>query len=185
MKRRTAGAIALALLALSFSASPAQAHERRQVGPYTFAVGFLIEPAITGQANGVDLRVTETATNKPVEGLQDTLRVEVTAGGRSRAFKLRARFGQPGAYAADFVPTRASTYVFRFFGKIGDRSIDERFESGPNRFEEPEDINEVRFPPADAERELRDAADQARLLALAAIALAIVVPLGLRFWPKR
>ncbi len=185
MPRRIAGAIALALIAFLALSSTAFAHERRQVGPYTFVVGFLDEPAFTNQVNAVDLQVTETATNEPVEGLQDSLEVEITASGQAKRLKLRARFGQPGAYAADFVPTKASSYVFRFVGKIADRSIDERFETGPGRFEEPADVTTARFPPEDPLSQLRDAVDQTRLLAIAAIVLAVVVPLGLRLWPRR
>ncbi len=185
MSLRFAGALALAVIASLALASPALAHERRQVGPYTFVVGFLNEPAFTGQLNGVSLSVTETATNKPVEGLQDTLQVELTAAGQSRTFKLRSRFGQPGAYTADFVPTRTGTYVFRFFGKIADRTVDERFESGPNRFHEPEPIDEARFPSGDPElAQMQAAVEQTRLLAGAALVVAILLPIGLRFWRR-
>lgn len=173
------------LLALALtSGDVALAHERRQVGPYTFIVGFLGEPAFTGVPNAVDLRVTETGTNKPVEGLQDSLEVEIAAAGQVKRLKLRARFGQPGGYAADFVPTRSTSYVFRFVGKVGDRQIDERFESGPNRFHEPEDIATARFPAEDSARDLRDAVDQTRLLAIAAVVLAVAIPVGLRLWRR-
>ncbi len=188
MAPRIAGALALALIAFLSLSAPALAHERRQVGPYTFVVGFLNEPAYTGQPNAVDLRVSDTAANRPVEGLQDTLQVEISAAGQTKSYRLRARFGQPGAYAADFVPTRTSTYVFRFFGKIADRSIDERFESGPGRFEEPESITDAQFPPGDdVSRRLADiqsAVDQARLLAVAALVVAIG-GVGAAFWRRR
>lgn len=168
---------------MSAAAGTALAHERRQVGPYTFVVGFLGEPAYTGVPNAVELRVTETATNKPVEGLQDTLEVEVTASGQTKRFKLR--FGAPGAYRADFVPSRSGSYVFRFFGKIGDLALDERFESGPNRFDEPLDLAAARFPADDPQRELREAVDQARLLAAAAILVAVALPIALQAWARR
>lgn len=174
--RRIGVALFACALALA-SASPALAHETRMVGPYRLVVGFLSEPAFTGVPNGVDLRVTDTTGNTPVEGLQDTLEVEVAAAGQTKTYQLRARFGQPGAYAADFVPTRASTYVFRFFGTIGARAVDEKFESGPGRFNEPESLADAQFPPGDPTDErlaaIQSSVDQTRLLAVAALALAL------------
>lgn len=172
-------------LLLSAAAGTALAHEKRQVGPYTFEVGFLIEPTYTNHLNAVFLEVVETATKKPVEGLHETLTVEVTAAGRTRSFKLRPLPKQPGQYAADFVPTVHATYVFRFAGKIGDLALDERFESGPNRFDEPLDLAAARFPADDPQRELREAVDQARLLAAAAILVAVALPIALQAWARR
>lgn len=175
--RRLVVALFASALALAALGPPALGHERRAVGPYQLVVGFLAEPAFTGIPNGVDLRVTEVASNTPVEGLQDTLQVEVLASGQTQTFKLRTRFGQPGAYAADFVPTRAATYLFRFFGKIKDRDVNERFESGPGRFDEPHNLAELQFPPGDETAGRLDAiqstADQTRLLALAALVVAL------------
>ena len=170
--------VALPLVAAALVASSAAlAHDRRTVGQYQLVVGFLSEPTFTGQPNAVDLRVTDTAANRPVEGLEETLRVEIIAAGQSRTLKLRARFGQPGAYAADFVPTRTSTYVFRFFGKIGDRSIDERFESGPGRFEEPESMTDAQFPPGDEATDrlgaIQSSVDQIRVIAVVALVVAL------------
>ncbi len=186
--RRFVVATTLSLLALAASGTPALAHERRTVGPYAFVVGFLSEPAFTGVPNAVDLRVTDTIVNKPVEGLQDTLKVEISAAGQTKTYELRARFGQPGAYAADFVPTRTSTYVFRFFGKVGDRPVDERFESGPGRFEEPESIIDAQFPPGDdVSRRLADvqsAVDQTRLLAVVSLLVALGSA-GAALWRRR
>lgn len=167
------------------SGTLALAHERREVGPYTFVVGWLVEPAYTRHLNGVDLRVAETATGTPVEGLQETLRVTVTAAGQSRTFALRARFGQAGAYAADLIPTQVATYVFRFQGSIGDLQVDESFESGPGRFDEPQPAAEAEFPSASHEAGATAVAEQARLLAAAALLLAIALPLGLHFWRHR
>ncbi len=181
--RRFVVATTLSFLALAANASPALAHDRRTVGPYQLVVGFLNEPAFTGEPNAVDLRVSDATSNQPVEGLQDTLRVEIIAGGQTRTLKLRA-LGQPGAYAADFVPTVTTTYVFNFIGKIGERTIDERFESGPGRFEEPEDATAARLPVTDPLGDLAGQLDQTRALAIAAVILSIAVPIGLRFWRR-
>ena len=175
------------------TASPALAHERREVGPYVFVAGFLTEPAFAGAVNGVDLRVSDPRTSPatPVEGLQETLRVEVFHAGLTTPLRLsfRARFGQPGAYAADFVPTRAGGYTFRITGTIGDLNVDERFESGPGRFNDVESQAALQYPdrvPAGAElseslAEIRSVSEQTRLVALGALLLgAVALALAIR-----
>jgi len=137
---------ALALLVIS-PAQDASAHERRTVaGQYTFVVGFITEPVFLEEPNGVDLRITNAQTNQPVEGVQMTLKVDVTAGGETKTMDLRARFNMPGAYTADVIPTRGGQWLFRFHGTIEGTPINERFESGPGRFNEPQPRADIEFP---------------------------------------
>jgi hypothetical protein len=140
-------AIAAAVMAVSLTAfvPSAQAHERRQVGDLTFVVGFSGEPAYIEEANGASLRVTR-ADGTPVEGLQQSMKVEVTNGGESRIFDLATVFNQPGSYVARFIPTKSGAYVFRFFGTIDGQEINERFESGPGRFDEVKATDDLQFP---------------------------------------
>lgn len=193
MSRFAAAVAAVAIIAVSMGlalATPAYAHERRTVGPYQLVVGFLTEPAFAGAVNGVDLRVTDTRATPPknVEGLNDTVTVDVFQGGLTTPLplKLRARFGQPGAYAADFIPTRTGAYRFVFKGKIEQMDLNETFESGPGRFDEPKDPAALQYPdkvPAGSdlgdrlnaiERDL----GSIRAIAIAALVLAIVLPIG-------
>lgn len=201
MTRMLAAVAATLVIASSplLVASAAEAHERRTVGPYQLVVGFLTEPAFAGSVNGVDLRVTDTRANPPknVEGLQDTITVDVVQGGLPPlSLKLRARFGSPGAYAADFIPTRAGAYRFVFKGKIEDTTLSERdgtFESGPGRFNDAEDTRAIQYPakvPAGAELTDRlDAIDRQlgtiQAFAIIAIALAIVLPIGSTLLARR
>ncbi len=190
-------ALAIAMASVFVSASPAAAHERRTVGPYQFVVGFLSEPAFAGTLNGVDLNVMDTrSNNKPVEGVEKTLTVDVIAGGLTAKLSLpiRARFGLPGRYAADFEPTRSGSYTFVFKGKVESTDVNEKFESGPSRFNDVESTVAVQYPdkvPSGADlsnrlADLQSGIDQLRILAIAALVLAIVVPTGLTmaFRPK-
>ena len=127
--------------------SAAGAHERRTVaGDYTFVVGFLQEPAFEGETNGIDLRVTRGGSEEPVEGLERTLKAEVVVGSNTLPMELRPRFRQPGAYNAEFVPTRAGSYTFRFQGEVEGRSVSEAFESGPGRFNDVQAVAPLQFP---------------------------------------
>ncbi len=144
-----AGAAVIAALAvLSVSGVPgASAHERRTVGgKYTFVVGWLNEPALLEEPNGIDLRITNAQTNEPVEGVEKTLKADVTAGGQTKTMDLEPRFGQKGAYTATILPTKTGTWTFRFYGTIEGTQIDEKFESGPNRFGDVEAKSDLQFP---------------------------------------
>lgn len=172
MNRLSLLAALAALLASVAFGGPgvAQAHEHRDVGEYSIVVGFLNEPALAGEPNGLDLRVsrhTETSSGgdehaageeeghsdeeeagTPVEGLEESLQAEVIVGGGAQTLplELEPRFGQPGAYVAHFVPTRAGDYSFRIFGTIEGMEVDERFDSGPETFSPVNDVADLQFP---------------------------------------
>jgi len=120
------------------------------VGPYRFVVGFLVEPAYEGLKNGVDLRVLQTDTEAPLEGLQETLQVEVThvPSMVGKVLKLRALYRDPGHYTADLIPTAPGQYRFRFFGTIQDMTVQETFDSksGGGQFDDVESSLDLQFP---------------------------------------
>lgn len=197
MSRLLSFVAATLVVATSFIAfaGPAAAHERRTVGPYTLVVGFLSEPAFAGNSNALDLRVTDTRVTpaKNVEGLQDTLTATVQSGGlEPLPLRITARFGAPGAYNGNFVPTAPGVYIFRIKGKIESLDIDEKFESGPGRFNDVESTSALQYPakvPAaqelgDTLAAIRSDVGQTRLLAAAAVVLAIVA-LAVPFFMRR
>lgn len=151
------GTVAAALLA--FSPIGASAHEHRTVGDYEFVVGFLNEPAVSGELNGLDLRVSmpstatpaadgEEAEATPVEGLETTLQAEVIYGDQTMALTLEAAWNNPGHYEAYFIPTAAGDYSFHVFGTINGTDVDETFTSGPDTFSTVIDRSTLEFPAA-------------------------------------
>jgi hypothetical protein len=167
-------ALALGLAAASLlPAAPALAHEHRDAGPYELTVGFIAEPAFQNEPNGVDFRVVNKQTNQPVEGLEKTLKVSVAhGGGPAKEFPLRARFRMPGNYTADLIPTRTGSYVFTFSGDINGQPVNERFESGPGRFNDVQTANY--FPVADpTTAELQQSLSEARARAATANTMAM------------
>ena len=149
------------------------AHESREVGAYTFSVGFLDEPVFSGQKSGLDLRVARG--EEPVEGLQETLEAEVTFAGQSRTIEISPVFNQPGAYESVFFPTAAGPYTFHVFGEIEGQAVDESFTSGPETFSEVQDVAGGQFPvqfPATGDI-VRDAEAGATAASTAMIALVL------------
>ncbi|GHO43177.1 hypothetical protein [Ktedonospora formicarum] len=139
----------LALSALLLTTPSAFAHEKRNVGKYTFVVGFLEEPAYANAKNGLDLTICDgnicnytmkdgvKVVANPVENAEQSLKAEVSQGGaQPMALTLGARFGNPGKYAAYFLPTAEGAYTFHIYGTLNGQKIDEKFTSGPNTFGE-------------------------------------------------
>lgn len=198
---RTRSALLGLLVALVMSVSltlsaPALAHERRMVGPYQLVVGWLAEPAFQGQPNAASLRITDTRVTpaKAVEGLQETLTIEIASGGLAPyRGTVRAVFGQPGLYALDVIPTAAGSYSFRIAGKVEALDVNEVFESGPGRFDEVRSATALQYPEqvpvgGDLGRSLADmrsTLDQVRILAVAAIVLAVIAVILPMVRPRR
>jgi hypothetical protein len=173
--RVAATAVLLVILGTALMPAIASAHERRVIDKYSFLVGFNDEPALQNEPNGAQLTVTvPSENNRPVEGLADALKANVAfGGGQPKEFKLRSVFGQPGRYVADFIPTRPGTYIFTFTGAIEGRPVNERFESGPGRFNDVEAIDAMQFPETvppgnEVARAARSADDRAALAESAA-----------------
>jgi hypothetical protein len=154
MTRRIIAAMAAVLLAgllVPLLASPAAAHEERQVGKYHFAVGFGDEPAYAGEKNSVQLLLAD-AKDKPVTDLTNTLKVAVTTGSAEplqltmEPFFEVGEFGTPGDYRAWFIPTAPGSYRFHFTGTIKGQKIDQTFKSGPQTFSDVEDPAQVQYP---------------------------------------
>ncbi|MCK9486429.1 MAG: hypothetical protein M0R73_06970 [Dehalococcoidia bacterium] len=136
-----------ALAATAALVAPVAAHGHRAVGDYEFTVGFFVEPAFEAEKNGVDLRVAD-AGDEPVLGLEGTLEVEISLveGDQALTLPLRAVFNQPGRYTADFVPTVAGAYSFRFIGNVEGLQVDETFTSETDSFSSVAPIADLQFP---------------------------------------
>jgi hypothetical protein len=176
-------ALVVVIASLFILSGHADAHERRTIGPYEIEVGWLNEPAYLGQLNSIALHVTDTRNSRPATGLEKTLTADVAAGGLSPyTLTLSAQFDTPGSYEGWIMPTVAGSYTFHLKGKIDTLNVDEKFTSGPNTFGDVEDIAAVQYPAkvpvADGLSKKLDAIqsgiDQTRIIAIAALALAVI-----------
>jgi len=126
-------ALALAVVALAMPAT-SLAHETRTVATdYDVVIGFIEEPAIQNDTNGIWLEVTKGG--EPVEGLADTLKAQVIYGDQTREATLTPAFGEKGVYTSVFIPTEPGDYTFRIYGTIDDVDVDETFTSSPEGFD--------------------------------------------------
>src|SRR5215471_13269290 len=90
----------------------AAAHENHvyRIGnkTYQLTVGSLNEPVAIDDKTGLDFKVELQsgggAKPGPVTGLEQTLKVEIAAGGKKKTFNLQSSFGTPGSYKTSFYP---------------------------------------------------------------------------------
>ena len=140
--------VAIVIGSALLGSSAASAHEHRTVATdYTFVVGFINEPAISGDTNGISLEVTKA--DVAVEGLGDTLKATIIFGDQTKDVTLSPVWNTPGAYEAVFIPTAPGDYSFNFTGTIEGVAIDETFTSSPEGFDSVADRADYEFP-ADA-----------------------------------
>jgi hypothetical protein len=154
--KRSSGSLALVAAALCLvlgtTAAPAIAHTTKDVGAYTFTVGWGSEPTYAGQQNSVQLLLYDKASGKPILDLGDTLTVTVVYADKQAEFPLTPEFdaeeglGTPGDYRAWFFPTAPGDYTFHFTGTIGAQKVDESFTSGPTTFSTVEESTAAQFP---------------------------------------
>jgi hypothetical protein len=173
----TLAAAAVIVSSFAFNTNVALGHERRAVGPYTFVVGWINEPSYVNLLNSLDLTVTETNGGKAVEGLDKTLKADLTFGGSSQAqpLTIAARFGLPGKYSGYVMPTKVGDYTFHITGTVGTMNIDEKFESGPGRFGSIESTDPLQYP----QKVLSNADLAARLDSIQTLVIAGIVVAGI------
>jgi hypothetical protein len=170
----TVAAVAVVVSSFAFNTNVALGHERRAVGSYTFVVGWLNEPAYVNLLNSLDLTVTETSGGKAVEGLDKTLKADLTFGGTTtpQPLTLAARFGLPGKYSGYVIPSKVGDYTFHITGTVGTMNIDEKFESGPGRFGSIESTDPLQYPQkVVSNSDLAARLDQLQTLVMAGIVL--------------
>jgi hypothetical protein len=176
MRRLRNGAVALAgaaAIALALPAAPAAAHESRHVNGADVVVGWLEEPAFAGFLNAVQFIAARGG--QPVADAR--LEVEVVFGGpegeqRTDPMPLEPAFGTPGEYHATLIATRPGRYTFHITGTMNG-PVDEVFTSGPETFNDIQEVSGVQFPAQDpsagelgeAVTQLQEQLDRARAAA--------------------
>ena len=113
---------------------------------YLFVAGFQNEPVYVDDKSGVALYVytpdpkdpmsTDSNLTKPVEGLQDSLKAEISAGAKTKVLDLEPDEEQPGYYTASFIPDVETTYKFRFFGNLSNIPVSIEYSCSPGAVSE-------------------------------------------------
>jgi hypothetical protein len=152
LQRFAASAIVLLLVMLP---TVIRAHESRTVATdFAFVVGFVSEPAVQNDTNGLSLSITKA--DQPVLNAQDTLKAQVIFGDQTRDLTLSPAFGEEGAYESVFIPTQPGDYTFRVYGTLDGVNIDESFTSSPEGFDSVAARTDLEFPGVPANGKTND-----------------------------
>lgn len=146
MTRKYRLAIILVIAALLLVVGSVSAHGSVKVGAYTLEIGFKNEPAYQGYPNSLDLLVHETATDKPVTGLENTLKAEVIFGASHKTLAIQPVDGVDGEYEAAIIPTQLGDYTWHISGAIGGTPVDVSMTSSPSTFSSVVSLNDDAFP---------------------------------------
>jgi hypothetical protein len=152
LAHRTLVAAGAILLALAM-AGGASAHTVKQVGPYTLEIGWQHEPTYVGEANGVQVIITD-ANHQPIIDLTpDDIKVVVSTGAQQTGeltfepgFDLAEGTGAMGEYNAPIMPTEPGDYAFHITGAIHGQAVDVMVTSGPETFDTVRGTTDIQFP---------------------------------------
>jgi hypothetical protein len=180
MSHKIKYAVALALFIALVMPFSVLAHGHTDVGDYELVIGFHNEPAYQGEPNGLDLFVTNMKTKEPVNGLENTLKVEIIYGASKQELKMETQWGQDGAYTAYVLPTQTGDYTWHIWGDIEGTPVDVSMTSSPDTFSSIEPKSAVAFPaPEPTPNELRNQAQLALTIGIVGAVLgAIGIILG-------
>jgi hypothetical protein len=138
-------AVVVVFLVAGTVTTPIFAHQRQlfTIGDqdYLMIIGSLNEPVFVDDKSGLDFRVLQADPSDPmnsnaegatpVEGLEESLQVEVAAGDKKMVQEIEPAFGEPGLYETSFYPTVATTISYRIFGDINDTPVNLTFTCTP------------------------------------------------------
>jgi hypothetical protein len=130
--------------------SNAYAHEGRlySIGDkdYWISVGSINEPVFVDDKSGAEAFVSLADPSDPlnsdangtknIEGLEKTIKFEISAGAKKKELAVEPAWRDPGHYEATFYPTIETTYNYRLFGTINNVTVSLDYQCIPGGVEE-------------------------------------------------
>jgi hypothetical protein len=125
------------------------AHEERlyTIGnkDYWITVGSINEPIFVDDKSGAEAFIALADPADPlnsnsngttnVEGLEQTIKFEISAGDKKKELQVEPAWQDPGHYEATFFPTIETTYNYTLFGTINNVSVSFDFQCVPGGVE--------------------------------------------------
>lgn len=108
------------------------AHTVDSIGEYRIEIGWMNEPVVSGETNGIELYINPLEMGIPVEkqefkngvvGLEKSLKVQLVFKDEKITLGLDADHDIPGKYYAYVNPTVAGFYQANILGNIGETSV--------------------------------------------------------------
>ena len=133
-------AVTLFLLFLAFNLPPVLAHEEVVMGDISIVAGWVDEPPLLNQLNGIVLIITQVSNGQPVNNALAQLDVTLQKGVDSKPLEFQPS-EESGVYTATILPTQTGQYAIVMRGTIAGQAIDGQIE-----IEDVEDTARFTFP---------------------------------------
>ena len=137
-------AVTLLLSFLAFNPGPVLAHEEVSFGDINVVAGWVDEPPLVNQLNGVLLIITQVSNGQPVNNALAQVDVNLQKGSETRPLEFQPS-EEAGTYTATILPTQTGQYAVVMRGTIAGQAIDGQIE-----IEDVEDTARFTFPPRGA-----------------------------------
>lgn len=135
-------ASALVLSIFASSLRPAMAHEEIVQGDIKIVGGWVNEPPVVGQFNGIELKITRVSDSQPINNALAQLDVSIKKGAPTKSLDFQPQ-EEPGSYAAEILPTQTGQYMVVMRGTIAGQTIDGQIE-----IQDVSDTAVFAFPPS-------------------------------------
>jgi hypothetical protein len=135
-------AATLLLSFLAFNMTPTLAHEEMVVGDISIVSGWMDEPPLVNQLNGIVLTITNASNGQPINNAVAQLEVTLQKGTDTLPLEFQPS-EEAGTYTATILPTQTGQYAIVVQGMIAGQAID-----GQMQIEDVEDTARFNFPPA-------------------------------------
>ncbi|MDQ3969501.1 MAG: hypothetical protein M3275_14045 [Thermoproteota archaeon] len=135
-------AVTLFLSFLAFNLPSVLAHEEVVMGDISIVAGWVDEPPLVNQLNGIVLIVTQVSNGQPVNNALAQADITLQKGGETRPLEFQPS-EEAGTYTATILPTQTGQYTLVMRGTIAGQAIDGQIE-----IEDVEDTARFSFPPA-------------------------------------
>lgn len=130
----------LLLSFLAFNLAPVLAHVEVVVGDISIVGGWVNEPPLVNQLNGIVLTITQVSNGQPVNNALAQLDITLQKGTDTRPLEFQPT-EEPGAYTVTILPTQTGQYAIVMRGTIAGQAIDGQIE-----IEDVEDTARFTFP---------------------------------------
>ena len=137
-------AVTLLLSFLAFNPAPVLAHVEVVFGDISIVGGWIDEPPLVNQLNGIVLTITQVSNGQPVNNALAQLDITVQKGAETRPLEFQPA-EEAGTYTATILPTQTGQYAVVMRGTISGQAIDGQIE-----IEDVEDTARFTFPPTGA-----------------------------------
>jgi hypothetical protein len=135
-------AVTLFLSFLAFNLPPVLAHEEVVMGDISIVAGWVDEPPLVNQLNGIVLIITQVSNGQPVNNALAQADIMLQKGAETRPLEFQPT-EEAGTYTATILPTQTGQYAIVMRGTIAGQAIDGQIE-----IEDVEDTARFSFPPA-------------------------------------